>query len=237
MIEELIALNRLRLAERQERAEISARRSGKRRPMLERLEKAVLEQERQRKRRAVLERQRGDRLKAEQARREARTWTPRRAGPKDTAQRDAQWVTILTQMEPGRWYGSKVMQQITGVQKPFDRGAKWATKLFVDRALNPAWQGDPWLVWCPRELVAMSRRGEFPEPKWLYRLNRWGEALRTAVLDRPGTERIELLELDGAKPEAWWQATEMMRVSRMGWWHKSRGGRSVSGTYRGNRIA
>lgn len=104
----------------------------------------------------------------------------------------ARWVRLLAAMEPGRWYGWGAM---------IDRGhkPKWSRfKLFLDQAVNPKrpekqFNGRYW----------EQGRAPRPEPTYLWRLNKWGLALQDAVLREPRALRVNVLELEGAKPELW----------------------------------
>lgn len=109
----------------------------------------------------------------------------------------AQWVSTLARMEPGRWYGVGLLYQMAGIKR---RGRFFRVFwLFVDRALNPK---RPTRARSALELTAMALRGERPEPRYVWRLNRWGLALRAAVLNGTG-DRIDVLKLDGVRRGEW----------------------------------
>ena len=215
LIEDLIELNRQRAGEAQDRmsgSEFRFRR--KREPLLLKLEREAIRLKRYR----GMIKMRRKRLKARreavqrrwQATRDAlRTRNWKLGGPPGTANPQSQWVAILAVMRPGHWYGTRVLKELTGVHKPMNDGARWALRLFVDRARNPRYRaGFDWRVRC----------GVVPEPQWLWRLNDWGVALRAAVLDTPAdsTTPIRLMELDGARPDEWRAAKQKSRGGRSG---------------------
>jgi hypothetical protein len=213
LIEDLIELNRQRAGEAQDRisgSEFRFRR--KREPLLLKLEREAIRLRRRQKmieQRARRRKQRQEAVRRRwQASRDAlRTRNWKQGGAAGTANPQSQWVAILAVMQPGRWYGTRVLKELTGVRKPMNDGAKWAIRLFVDRARNPNYRpGFDWRV----------HQGFIPEPQWLWRLNDWGVALRAQVLDSPAdrTEPIKIMELDGARPDEWQRARMAKRGNR-----------------------
>jgi hypothetical protein len=153
--------------------------------------------------------------------RKTRGWLPRQAGRSGTAQVESQWVGLIVSMQPRVWYGLKVLEQLTGRRKPVNWGCSWATQVFLEKARNPNYRGELFRLSHKRKWEEINS-GKAWEPRQLWRLNRWGEALREAVLDNPQATTINLFALDGAKPEIWRKASRKRR--------KPRGGRLFEGS-------
>jgi len=146
-------------------------------------------------------------------RREARGYVCGPVGPSGLIGSSSQWVGLIALMEPGRWYGIRVLEQLTGRRKPVNWGCQWATRVFLDRGLNPKYQP---LTKAQRNIQIHGCGYLTPEPKILWRLNRWGVALRKAVLDNLTDEKIDVLKLDGADPVKWQAASSKRRKPRGG---------------------
>jgi hypothetical protein len=166
-----------------------------------------------RRRKKILQRLAESYALAVRKRRATRGYVSVPVAPWGTVSPNAQWVALVALMEPGRWYGIRVLEQLVGRRKPVNWGCQWATRVFLDRGLNPKYQP---LTKAQRNIQIHGCGYLTPEPKILWRLNRWGVALREAVLDNLTGERIDLLKLDGADREKWQAASSKRRKSRGG---------------------
>jgi hypothetical protein len=220
MIEDLIELNKARAKEAQATAAGDGRshpRARHKTPLLLRLAEKVKAFDAKHAARAALIEAEMERRKAweevARMRREARGGVYLGPKPTGTIGRDTIQVRVLAGMEPGRWYGERVLRGMAGTKLAI-RGYM---ALFVDRVQNPAWTGIPEQPGVPKGvnakmLAEMSARGEFPEPRWLYRLNAWGEDLRAAVLDDlTSIGRVDFLALPHANRAAWEQFRKGVR--------------------------
>lgn len=113
---------------------------------------------------------------------------------------NTQWVRLLASLRPGRWYGSAVLDQIAGKHKALYWGAQRFLRRFLEKARNPACSG---IALSAKVRTQMRDRGEREEPRYVWKLNRWGEDLREHVLDNLSCEVVNVLALPHAKPDVW----------------------------------
>lgn len=97
--------------------------------------------------------------------------------PRGAVSAKAQWVDLLSRMEPGRWYGWHAIDELMG--RRHSMMGCHAKYRYLDKGLNPASPGHPF---CEGHAGPLALRGRRFEPVYLYRLNAKGEALRAAAL-------------------------------------------------------